>query len=163
MLESSRRLTELDSVFAGLSSGQGDDKYRIRGIIVELGTETATIAAPSDLPCFSAEARTDVAGTSLGFLSVPIASLSRGKPKGWTTVSSLRPWPDKNEVMDAYNALMEEPVVAPSSTEVEQLYVSAEGSRSSLRDARARSSQPASSAGPTAVAPMPAALQGHLR
>ena len=82
MLESVKRLTELDSVFAGLSSGQGDDKYRIRGIIVEVGTETATIAAPSDLPCFSLEARTDVVGTSIGFLNVPIASLSQGKPKG---------------------------------------------------------------------------------
>ena len=163
MLESAKRFTELDSVFAGLSSGLGDDTFRIRGIVVEVGADSATIAAPSNLPCFSAEARTDVAETSIGFLNVPIASLSQGKPKGWTAISSLSPWPDKNAVMVAYNSLMEEPVAAPSSTEVEQLYVSAEGSRSSLRPARDRSSQAASSAEPAAVARMPAALLGLLR
>ena len=163
MLESVKRLTELGRVVSGLSSGEGEEKYRVKGIIVEVGPDTAPIAVPGDLPCFGRDASTDVAGTSLGFLNVPIVSLSRGKPKGWTTVSTLRPWANKNEVMDAYDALMEEPAAAPSSTEVEQSCVSAVESRGSLRDARAISSQGASSAGPAAASPMPAALQGLLR
>jgi hypothetical protein len=168
MIEASvRRFSELDTVYAGLVTGTSGETYKVRGIVLEIGDEEATIAVASTLACFDGESAIEVDGTKVGFVSVPLVALSRARPKGWANemILMLAPWPDKNAVMDSYNALKVEPSAAVSSSEVEQSFASAAESRNfgAGIQSRARSSQAASSAAASPVPRMPAALQGLLQ
>lgn len=86
----------------GTARVEASTSKRLRGICVEAGRKTATIAV-SRTPLGIETSGSTRSGAELCFVRIPRSSLLEEKPDTWGRVASMTPWLEPNEVIGLFN------------------------------------------------------------